>query len=70
MSADGFLPIGQQKRKKRAVVKFEYFRWDVNQGVPYRLHESLDGELLRAATQRSNAFIPIEPVALVGVRAC
>ena len=46
MDFDGFQLSGEQKRKKRAVIAFEYFRWNVIQGVPYKLHESLDGEFL------------------------
>ena len=46
MSVNNFQPPDQQTRKKRAVIAFEYFHWNVDQGVPYKLHESLDGEFL------------------------
>jgi hypothetical protein len=46
MNADDFESLDEKKRKKRAVIAFEYFRWNVNQGVAYKLDESLDGEFL------------------------
>lgn len=46
MNANGLPTSGQQTRKKRAVVAFEYLRWSVDQGVPYKLHEALNGEFL------------------------
>lgn len=46
MNVDGLPASGQQTKKKRAVVAFEYLRWDVNQGVPYKLDKSLNGEFL------------------------
>lgn len=44
MTANSFQPPNEMLRRKRAVIAFDYFRWNVDHGVPYKLHESLDGE--------------------------